>query len=74
MVLRSGGGGAARDQALEGRSGGREVVRVTVAQADGAESLSVAAAGADLLVEAVRQRAGSPEPSGGGVSGSLTSR
>ncbi len=60
--------------ALEGLSDGREVVRVTIPQADGAESLNVAAAGAALMVEAVRQRAGSPGPSGGGVSGSLTSR
>jgi tRNA G18 (ribose-2'-O)-methylase SpoU len=42
------------------------VVRVTIPQAEGAESLNVAAAGAALLAEAVRQRATG--------SGSLTGR
>ena len=60
--------------ALEGLSDGREVVRVTIPQADGAESLNVAAAGAALMVEAVRQRARSAGPSDDGVSGSLTGR
>lgn len=50
--------------ALEGLSDGREIVRVTIPQAAGAESLNVAAAGAALLAEAVRQR----------MSGSLSGR
>jgi tRNA G18 (ribose-2'-O)-methylase SpoU len=49
---------------------GREVVQVTIPQAEGAESLNVAAAGAALMAEAVRQRAVS-RPDG---SGTLPSR
>ena len=60
--------------ALEGLSEGREVVRVTIPQAAGAESLNVAAAGAALLAEAVRQRAGASAPAGGGDSDTLPSR
>lgn len=43
--------------ALEELGGGREVVPVTIPQAEGAESLNVTAAGAVLLAEAARQRA-----------------
>ncbi|MGD9694203.1 MAG: TrmH family RNA methyltransferase [Thermoleophilia bacterium] len=43
--------------ALDALSDGRPVVPVTIPQAPGAESLNVAAAGAALLAEAVRQRA-----------------
>jgi TrmH family RNA methyltransferase len=49
--------------ALDELAGGREVVRVTIPQAPGSESLNVAAAGAALLAEAARQRAAGP-PSG----------
>jgi TrmH family RNA methyltransferase len=49
---RSGLGGA-----LDELGDGREVVRVTIPQAPGSESLNVAAAGAALLAEAGRQRA-----------------
>jgi TrmH family RNA methyltransferase len=41
------------------------VTRVTIPQAEGAESLNVAAAGAALLAEALRQRMTAPRPSGG---------
>jgi TrmH family RNA methyltransferase len=44
----------------------REVVRVTIPQAEGAESLNVAAAGAALLAEAVRQRSAAASPSAPG--------
>ena len=66
MVLALGAERAGLGPALEGLSDGREVVRVTIPQAPGAESLNVAAAGAALMAEAVRQR--------GGPSGSLTGR
>lgn len=42
--------------ALEGLSGAPEVVEVTIPQRPGAESMNVAAAGAAILVEALRQR------------------
>ena len=45
------------------------MVRVTIPQAEGAESLNVAAAGAALLAEAARQRATAP-----GGSDTLTGR
>ena len=57
LVLALGNERAGLGSALEGLADGREVVRVTIPQADGAESLNVAAAGAALLAEAVRQRA-----------------
>ncbi|MBJ7456197.1 MAG: hypothetical protein JHC74_09060, partial [Thermoleophilia bacterium] len=60
--------------ALEGLSDGRDVIRVTIPQAAGAESLNVAAAGAALLAEVVRQRALAPPPAEGGVSDSLPGR
>jgi TrmH family RNA methyltransferase len=41
------------------------VERVTIPQAEGAESLNVAAAGAALLAEALRQRMAAPRPAGG---------
>ena len=60
---RSGLGGA-----LDELAAGRAVVRATIPQAEGSESLNVAAAGAALLAEAGRQRAlaaaGAPDPSG----------
>lgn len=56
--------------ALEGLADGREVLRVTIPQAPGAESLNVSAAGAALLAEAVRQRA----LAAGGDSDSLPGR
>lgn len=56
--------------ALDELSAGREVVQVTIPQAPGAESLNVAAAGAALMAEAVRQRA----VSGPDGSGTLPSR
>lgn len=43
--------------ALGELEGGHPVVRVTIPQAPGAESLNVSAAGAALMAEAVRQRA-----------------
>jgi TrmH family RNA methyltransferase len=43
--------------ALDALEGAAEIVRVTIPQQDGAESLNVAAAGAILLAEARRQRA-----------------
>ncbi len=63
IVLALGAERAGLAPALEGLSDGRQVVRVTIPQAEGAESLNVAAAGAALMVEAVRQRASAPEPS-----------
>lgn len=66
MVLALGAERAGLGPALEGLSDGREVVRVTIPQAPGAESLNVAAAGAALMAEALRQRMG--------PSGSLTGR
>ena len=42
--------------ALEGLSDGREIVRVTIPQAEGAESLNVAVAGAIALYEHRRAR------------------
>ena len=74
IVLALGAERAGLTPALEGLSDGREVLRVTIPQAEGAESLNVAAAGAALMSEVARQRAGAPEPSGAGVSGSLTGR
>jgi tRNA(Leu) C34 or U34 (ribose-2'-O)-methylase TrmL len=50
------------------------VIRVTIPQAAGAESLNVAAAGAALLAEVVRQRALAPSAAEGGVSDSLPGR
>ena len=49
----------------------REVVRVTIPQAEGSESLNVAAAGAALLAEALRQRSipRPPVPRGPGADG-----
>lgn len=66
LVLALGGERAGLAPALEGLSDGRAVVRVTIPQAEGAESLNVAAAGAALMAEAGRQRAGG--------SGTLTGR
>ena len=60
--------------ALEGLSDGRDVIRVTIPQAAGAESLNVAAAGAALLAEVVRQRALAPSAAEGGLSDSLPGR
>ena len=57
LVLALGNERAGLGSALQGLADGREVVRVTIPQAEGAESLNVAAAGAALLAEAVRQRA-----------------
>jgi TrmH family RNA methyltransferase len=74
IVLALGAERAGLAPALEGLSDGREVLRVTIPQAEGAESLNVAAAGAALMSEVVRQRAIAPEPSDVGVSGSLTGR
>ncbi len=66
LVLALGAERAGLGPALEGLSDGREVIRVTIPQAEGAESLNVSAAGAALMAEITRQRAGR--------SGSLTSR
>ena len=68
-VLALGAERAGLGPALEGLADGREIVRVTIPQAEGAESLNVAAAGAALLAEAVRQRATAP-----GGSDTLTGR
>ena len=64
LVLALGAERAGLAPALEGLSDGREVVRVTIPQAEGAESLNVSAAGAALMTEIARQRSGG--------SGSLT--
>ncbi len=56
MVLALGAERAGLAGALEELGSDREVVRVTIPQAEGSESLNVAAAGAALLAEAVRQR------------------
>ena len=69
LVLALGAERAGLGPALESLADGREVVRVTIPQAEGAESLNVAAAGAALLAEAVRQRATAP-----GGSDTLTGR
>ena len=55
--------------ALEELAAGREVVQVTIPQAPGAESLNVAAAGAALMAESVRQRARSGRSGSGTLSG-----
>jgi RNA methyltransferase, TrmH family len=57
MVLALGAERAGIGPALGALEDGRPVVRVTIPQAPGAESLNVAAAGAALLAEALRQRA-----------------
>lgn len=69
MVLALGAERAGLGPALESLAEDREVIRVTIPQAGGAESLNVAAAGAALLAEAARQRATAP-----GGSGTLTGR
>ena len=69
MVLALGAERAGLGPALESLAEDREVVRVTIPQAEGAESLNVAAAGAALLAEAARQRATAP-----GGSDTLTGR
>ena len=56
MVLALGAERSGLGGALDGLADGREVVRVTIPQAPGSESLNVAAAGAALLAEAGRQR------------------
>jgi TrmH family RNA methyltransferase len=67
-VLALGAERAGLGPALDELGQGRAVVRVTIPQAPGSESLNVAAAGAALLAEAARQRAA------GAASGSLRSR
>ncbi|WP_217921432.1 TrmH family RNA methyltransferase [Miltoncostaea oceani] len=66
LVLALGAERSGLGLALDELSAGHEVVRVTIPQAEGAESLNVSAAGAALLSEVLRQRAGG--------SGSLTGR
>lgn len=66
LVLALGAERAGLGPALQELSAGREVVRVTIPQAEGAESLNVSAAGAALMAEIVRQRAT--------ASGTLTGR
>jgi TrmH family RNA methyltransferase len=66
LVLALGAERAGLGPALEELSAGREVVRVTIPQAEGAESLNVSAAGAALMAEIGRQRAT--------ASGTLTGR
>ena len=56
-VLVMGAERAGLSGALEGLAGAPEVVPVTIPQHPGAESMNVAAAGAAILVEALRQRA-----------------
>lgn len=70
LVLALGAERAGLGGALDGLGEGREVVRVTIPQAEGSESLNVAAAGAALLAEAGRQRA----VAGAGGSASLSGR
>jgi TrmH family RNA methyltransferase len=67
-VLALGAERAGLGPALGELAGGRPVVPVTIPQAEGAESLNVAAAGAALMAEALRQRLAA------GGSGSLTGR
>ncbi len=55
-VLALGGERAGLEPALQELDGAVEVVRVTIPQAPGTESLNVSAAGAALLAEALRQR------------------
>ncbi len=57
LVLALGAERAGLGPALAELGEGRPVTRVTIPQAEGAESLNVAAAGAALLAEIVRQRA-----------------
>jgi TrmH family RNA methyltransferase len=70
-VLALGAERAGLEGALRDLDSGRAVVRVTIPQAEGSESLNVAAAGAALLAEARRQRAGAV---GGAQDGSDTLR
>lgn len=56
LVLALGAERAGLGPALAELGEGRPVIRVTIPQADGAESLNVAAAGAALLAEVLRQR------------------
>lgn len=69
-VLALGAERAGLEPALAELGEGRAVVPVSIPQAEGAESLNVAAAGAALLAEAARQRA----TAGGGPSGTLRGR
>jgi TrmH family RNA methyltransferase len=73
MALALGAERAGLSGALEELSAGRAVVRVTIPQAPGSESLNVAAAGAALLAEAGRQRATAAR-AGAGPSASLDGR
>jgi TrmH family RNA methyltransferase len=69
LVLALGAERAGLGGALAELGADREVVRVTIPQAAGSESLNVAAAGAALLAEAVRQRA---VAAAGGTDGSAS--
>jgi RNA methyltransferase, TrmH family len=73
LVLALGAERAGLGGALDELAAGRAVVRVTIPQAPGSESLNVAAAGAALLAEAGRQRA-LAAPAGPGRSASLGGR
>lgn len=61
LVLALGAERAGLGPALGELGDGRPVVRVTIPQAEGAESLNVAAAGAALLAEIARQRSGASD-------------
>lgn len=73
MVLALGAERAGLGGALQELGADRAVVRVTIPQAPGSESLNVAAAGAALLAEAARQRAlagaGAPPEASGSLGG-----